>query len=195
MLGEVPVSLQLVVEQPVQVRLVERHRRRHHREENHSESPRVRDHRIVRSLLDDLRRRVRGAPAVRLAHLVTVAREPEVAQFHVDVLCKQYVFALEVAVRDAVHVAVIDGVTQLPEQPLRLRLAQHAVLVDVVQEVAAVRQLHDDVQLRAHLHSVVQLDDVDVVEVRQDLHLLVEVLRQDPQAGRRQLTLVDDLGR
>ena len=94
--------------------------------------------------------------------------------------------------REAVHVAVVDGVAQLPEQPLRLRLAEHAVLVDVVREVAAVRQLHDDVQLRAHLHRVVQLNDVDVVEVRQDLHLLVEVLRQDPQAGRRQLTLVDD---
>ena len=73
----------------------------------------------------------------------------------VVVRAEEDVLWLEVAVADVLAVEVLDRGQQLVEVDLRLSLRQPRLLDDLVEELAALRQLEHDVE-----HSVGGLDDV-----------------------------------
>jgi hypothetical protein len=86
----------------------------HHRVEHHAETPDVRRQRIGHRAAQHLGRRVRRRADAhlqvgRVARLDHRDRQPKVDQHHAPVAVGQNVLVLEVAVRDAVGVAVLHG--------------------------------------------------------------------------------------
>jgi hypothetical protein len=83
---------------------------------------------------------------------------------------------LQVAVDDAVRVAVLDARYDLLEEATRLVLEQPPVRHDVLEELPARHVLHDHEDVRRCLDHLIQLDDVWVPEQLQDLDLAPDLL-------------------
>ena len=72
---------------------------------------------------------------------------------------------------DSELVDVLDAGDDLLEEAAALGLLDARLLDDVVEKLAAVRVLHDEVQLLGRLDDLVELDDVRVADHLQDLDL------------------------
>ena len=78
---------------------------------------------------------------------------------------------------DHVAVAVLDAARDLLEEVARLVLDEAALLHDVVEELAPLDVLHDDVDVRRGLDHLVEADDVGVAEEAEDLDLAADCAR------------------
>ena len=88
---------------------------------------------------------------------------------------EQKVGELQVAVCDAVRVAVAHGAHDLPEKVARLRLVE-AVRRAVRAQVAALLGRHHDAQVAARQDDLDQFHDVDVRQARLQLDLAAQLL-------------------
>ena len=121
----------------------------------------------VAGLAEDLGRHVAGGAAgggqdVELV-LVHDAREPEVGDEQVGVVlgrAEQQVLGLEVAVHDAVLVEVGNGRQHRADQVRRVRLVVRALAADAVEQLAAQRQVGDEVEVVHGLEVVDEREDV-----------------------------------
>lgn len=129
-------------------------------------------------LRDDFRGHVRRRPAKHFDFLFVrdLGAEAEVDDLDVSVFVEQNVFELDVSVRDALAVAVLQPRHQLLEYASRFVFGQPSVAVQL--EVAVQRRpadvLHKYVQLVPRLDDAVQLDDELVVHHFHELDLALD---------------------
>ena len=157
------------------VLVVERHLSADQDEENHAETPHVHLGPRVGLRLEQLGSGKVEAAAIRLELPVLVRRE-EVAEAKVDDfdvarLADQDVLDLEVAVDDAVPVAVVDGARDLARKLAGLLLLELPVRDDVVEHLAAVDVFEEHVPVPSCPQVVPQAADVLVVEQADDCGL------------------------
>jgi len=148
--------------------------------QNDAEAPNV-DLLRVGLVLDDLGREVVGRADLRLEILIRDrkhARDPEVAQLYEALLGEEDVRWLDVAVDDLVLMQVEHGQKQLdePVEHLTLLEEQRALRLDLLLQVAALRELHHNAEHLLVLENVVEGDDVRVLQLLQDLCLLSALL-------------------
>lgn len=96
--------------------------------------------------------------------------QAEVDQFYFGVfrvILKQKVFRLEVPVADLMFVEVLDGREHLLHQISCFLFAKPSVLHNFVEQLSALSQLHDDVDVAVINIALVELDDVGVVYLPQ----------------------------
>ena len=84
----------------------------------------------------------------------------------------EHVFGLQVAVCDALAVHVFERGEQLERDILSHGLGEVAHLHDPVEELTAIHELHEEVELVVGLERVVALDHIRIVDLRQDLVLI-----------------------
>lgn len=103
-----------------------------------------------------------------LARLVGVA-EAEVDQTNVFLVVEQQVFWFEVAVHDAEFMEVLHAADDLLKKLAGLRLLQLLLFHDVVKELAARDELHDEEELFGCLDDLKELDNVRVSDQLEDV--------------------------
>eukprot|EP00672_Neobodo_designis_P022365 CAMPEP_0174850216 /NCGR_PEP_ID=MMETSP1114-20130205/19102_1 /TAXON_ID=312471 /ORGANISM="Neobodo designis, Strain CCAP 1951/1" /LENGTH=523 /DNA_ID=CAMNT_0016084655 /DNA_START=308 /DNA_END=1876 /DNA_ORIENTATION=- len=183
-----------LVEERVLVGVIEGEVAGEHHEEDDAARPRVGLEAVVPALLEHLGGDVVGGAAHGLEQRRAVGRlevrQAEVGDLQVVVLVEEEVLGFDVAVRDALRVAVTHAGDKLLEEPPGGGLVEALGLDDAVEELAALDHLEHHVDVVGGLHHLAQVHDVRVVEALHDgdlaLELLLEVLA-------RQLLLVDDL--
>ena len=173
--------------------------RRHTREEDVQDHPRAPDVRLVAVVaLQNLRRDVVGGAhdVVKVLLGLEVGRQAEIDSLDRRVRFRRLqheVLGLQIAVDDAQVVAVRDGSHHRSEDGRRVLLGVVPPGDDAVEELAALAQLHDDVDVLAALVGVDELDDVRVIaEVVEDADLAAHVL---DVLSAHQLSLRDRLAR
>mmetsp|Transcript_20003 Transcript_20003/g.67658 ORF Transcript_20003/g.67658 Transcript_20003/m.67658 type:complete len:438 (+) Transcript_20003:397-1710(+) len=131
--------------------LVEREEARKEDVQNDAARPDVRQEAVVSVVSEHLRRNVvwRAASGVqqraRAEPLAAVqGREPKVRDLEHGVLVEEQILRLEVAVADALPVAVLDAADQLAKVGARGGLVEPAGGDDLVEELAAGDELEDD---------------------------------------------------
>mmetsp|Transcript_40823 Transcript_40823/g.68384 ORF Transcript_40823/g.68384 Transcript_40823/m.68384 type:complete len:211 (+) Transcript_40823:685-1317(+) len=128
----------------------------------------------VSPLAHDLRRHVlrRAAEGAR-RHVVrhTPPCEAEVSEAHVPAGIQQNVLRLEVAMDDAVRVQMRDGQHDLRRVVPRHLFREHAVAVQLEEEVSAIDEVEHKVQLRGGGEGVTQRHDVWVPHLGEDVPL------------------------
>ncbi|EPY15885.1 hypothetical protein STCU_11699 [Strigomonas culicis] len=100
---------------------------------------------------------------VSVVHRV-LGGEAEVTHEQAVVGAQQEVLRLKVLVRDALAVAVIDGGDELLEVVPRLVLAEVPARDDEVEQLPALRELHDEVEGDGGVEELVELHDVRMFE-------------------------------
>lgn len=118
---------------------------------------------------------------LRRGHVAAVveAAHAEVGKLDVVVRRQEDVLGLQVAVRDAGHVAREQAPHELAEEAPHLGDRQAVAVVvrgDVLVQVAAERGLHDDVVVVGREEQLAVLDDVLVLDLGQGAHLALQVL-------------------
>ena len=135
-------------------------------------------------LVQHLGRDVVGRPHHRVhapQRRAVLGAQPKVDELDVGRLVlglEDEVLELQVAVRDAHEVAVADRGAHLEHEPraLGLRVAVAALLVQPVEQLAAVAVLQDEVDVVGVLVVLVQLDHVGVVQHLEQLDLVAQVV-------------------
>ena len=89
---------------------------------------------------------------------------------------EQDVLRLQVAVHNVPAVQVLQGLQQLAHDAARIGLTARAVVDEIVEELAAVDQLHDEAELALGLKHVPVLDDVRMREGLEDARLGQDLL-------------------
>ena len=130
-------------------------------------------HNLRRHVVDGPHERVRSLLRVRVLDL----REAKVRQLHVAVVVEQDVLGLEVAVHDVERVQVPDGADNLRDVKPRERGVEETLAVQPEEQVPAVDEVHDEVQLLRGLERVSQRDDEGVVDDGEDVSLRFHVVR------------------
>jgi len=119
-------------------------------------------------------------------------REAKVDELDHPARVEEHVLELQVAVRDAPQVAHLQRGEDLVEEAARhsLRHRTRTAVDDLVKELAARRQLHEDEVDVTHvgctLAVVLHVDDVGVLQLRQNVALPLD-------RGQRHLARVDQL--
>ena len=135
---------------------------------------------VVRRVFAQLRREVVGSAHHCRRKLGRGAQQPRHAQVaDLDAaLAEEEVARLEVAVQDLRAVQVVQAQQRLCKVPPDVVLGQqHALLpLDELTQVAAVAELHHDVQLALLAKAVVVAHDARVVQPREEPHLVQRVL-------------------
>jgi len=135
---------------------------------------------VVRRVFAQLRREVVGSAHHCRRKLGRGAQQPRHAQVaDLDAaLAEEEVARLEVAVQDLRAVQVVQAQQRLCKVPPDVVLGQqHALLpLDELTQVAAVAELHHDVQLTLLAKAVVVAHDARVVQPREEPHLVQRVL-------------------
>mmetsp|Transcript_18577 Transcript_18577/g.59407 ORF Transcript_18577/g.59407 Transcript_18577/m.59407 type:complete len:374 (-) Transcript_18577:68-1189(-) len=179
--------------------LVEREEARKEDVQNDAARPDVRQEAVVSVVSEHLRRNVvwRAASGVqqraRAEPLAAVqGREPKVRDLEHGVLVEEQILRLEVAVADALPVAVLDAADQLAKVGARGGLVEPAGGDDLVEELAAGDELEDDEDAGARGEHLDQVDDVPLLDHLHHSNLLFDLL-----AHRllRHLLLVENLDR
>lgn len=115
--------------------------------------------------------------------------EAKIGNLDVHVAVEEQILGLEIAMNDALLVQVLYGRDDLSELGASLLLLHAAVRDQVVEDLAARRVLHHQVESLLCLYDLEELHDVRVVQALHDLDLAEELL----QRALVQLRLVDDL--
>lgn len=118
-------------------RIVERQSAEYHREQHHTRCPNVGEMRIVRHAAQYLRTCVRIAATVRLRMwhpIVVLARETEIDQLQHVGAVEQQILALDIAMYNAVPMAILDGRHQLPVHMLGKRLLELAARPNPIEQ-------------------------------------------------------------
>lgn len=89
---------------------------------------------------------------------------------------EEQVLRLQIPVYHVLRMHVHQGARHLPHDPARLLLRQRPLLHHVVEQLAALHQLHDDVYPVVGDVHVVEVDDVGVLEGFQGFDLGVELV-------------------
>ena len=150
---------------------LERHSSVEHCEQDNACTPQI-DIEAVAAVPQNFRRDV-GRRTALLAHdlvRLDLSRDAKVGNLDVTFAVKQYVVQLDVSVGHVLRVDVTQAVDDLPENLLRERLLQSASLSDIVEQVAASAQLHDDDDVFLSLERLVDLDHVVVPQLQQQVH-------------------------
>jgi len=110
-------------------------------------------------------------------------RQAKVGQHHVPLGVQEHVLRLQVAVHDPPAVQVGKRADDLGAVAARDGLAEHALAVQVEEQVAAVDKVEDQVELGGGLERVAQAHDVRVLDGRQHValapHVAAVVARED----------------
>lgn len=93
---------------------------------------------------------------------------------------------------DSALVQVHDGLQQLAQDGTGIPLTQRPARDDVIEQLAATHELHDDVDAVSVLEHVEEPDDVRVLHLAQQLDL-AQQLRHQVCIVHGQLALVQDL--
>mmetsp|Transcript_22249 Transcript_22249/g.55038 ORF Transcript_22249/g.55038 Transcript_22249/m.55038 type:complete len:368 (-) Transcript_22249:68-1171(-) len=182
-LGELDLAKDDLAENGAVVVAVEGQVARHHSEQNHATVPGVDLVTLVAVLCldDDLRGHVLGGAALGVEEVVCVvdgllhSAHAEIGDLDVVVGGNEEVFGLEISVVDAFAVAVEHGVDEVLKILPRALLVQALPLDDLVVELTAFHELHDDVHVVAAHEDLFDGDDVGVAEVLHDFDLLADL--------------------
>lgn len=168
--------------------------RRHFVQKN-AEAPHIRLV-VVHLSLAQFGGEVDGRPADSLRHRrrrLKNRRNAEIAELHDVGFCEKNISALNIAVKDAAVVKVLDGEGNLRKQVDQLILAQalpcFLQFLQVASEVAAVRVLHYDVEVGMLFAELAVTDNVRVIKRLQNVDFVVGVF----SLARGQLQQIDVL--
>ena len=129
---------------------------------------------IVTDSLDDLRCNVLWRSAIRISpsnSLHTLLRQTEISDLDVTISIEKHVLWLKIAIDDTVLVEAAHSLHQLRSVEAGTPLAKLLVLSQVVEKLAAVQEVHHEVELCWGLESVVQLHDEWTVDLLEDVSL------------------------
>ena len=147
--------------------------------EDDADGPRVDLEAVAIRLVEQhLGRDVVGRAADRLLALagdLDERGEPEVADLDVHVLVEEDVAELEVAVDDLVRVHVLARADELHHEEARLGLGEAAPAAEHVHEGAIVAELEGHVDVVFVLETVLEADDVGVLERLVDLDFCIKL--------------------
>ncbi len=101
-----------------------------------------------------------------------VVGDAEVRELEVPVLGEDQVLGLDVVVDDVVEVDVLDCQHQASHHEPQALLVEPGADVQVVPQVPACQQVHQQVQVLTVLEGLVQVDQKGVVQLSQDLLLV-----------------------
>jgi hypothetical protein len=140
--------------------------------EDDSAAPHVDGSALVLLLADDLGRGVVGRPAGSLEQPSVLHKvgESEVDDLHHPCCVDEDVLGFEVAVGDEVGVGVADALNHLSEEELHF-VVRNLVVLHVVEQLSALRQLHHHEDIVRRVQNLVQLDYVGVTDELQDFYL------------------------
>lgn len=179
--------------------LVERHRPRCHGVQHNTQRPHVVQLRIVRDALQHLWRCVgnRSAKGFAQGHFAAVrsmeaARKTKVGQFHAVPIVDENIFALHIAMTDALVVQVLHGRHHLAKVQLRFARLQRSNQLDALQQIAVRTQVHQATNVRSNLNHFVHRHNVRMRQTAHDFQLTREKAI-DVVGGRA--TAVDDFAR
>ena len=116
--------------------------------------------------------------------------EAEIRDLEIPIFVDEEVLGLEVAVEDPAGVAVSDGGDKLLEVAAA-EIFREAGFGDLGEKLAALDEVHDEIDLRLGGEDLVELDDVGVVEPPHDGNLALDVGHQAARGG--DLLLADNL--
>eukprot|EP00760_Papus_ankaliazontas_P023561 PhM_4_TR2067/c4_g1_i1/m.99921 len=182
-LGHAVVATLDLVEEMVHVGVVEGQVTRKHDKENHTAAPHISHEAIVALLLEDLGGDVVGCAAdgleqraVALGTAALEVGESEITDLEVVIAVKQEVLGLEVAVGDALLVAVVRAEHELLEELPRRGLVEPLRGDNAVEELAAGDELKHKVDVVGRLQHLPELDDVLVLQHLHDGDLALQLL-------------------
>ena len=124
--------------------------------------------------LNDLWCNVLWRSAVRISpshSLHTLLRQTKISDLDVAISIEKHVLWLKIAIDDTVLVEAAHSLHQLCSVEAGTPLAELLVLAQVVEKLAAVQEVHHEVELCWSLKSVVQLHDEWTVDLLEDVAL------------------------
>ena len=132
---------------------------------------------LVAELPHNLRGDVGGGSALLEEDLIinNFARDTEVCDLNVTVAIKQDVVQFDVSVDHPVVMEVGDALHDLLEYELGVFLAQLPALADVVKEIAARAELHDNQMVLISVEGLEELHDVGVPQHLEDTDLITHL--------------------
>mmetsp|Transcript_43174 Transcript_43174/g.109040 ORF Transcript_43174/g.109040 Transcript_43174/m.109040 type:complete len:322 (+) Transcript_43174:145-1110(+) len=159
---------------------VEGRQARQHFEHQRAKAPPV-DGFAVRIAFKHLRSKVLGCSTegrgARVVCVQALLGDAKVRHADVAVGGEQQVLGLEVAVQHAVGVQVLQPQYNLSAVEARARLAELLVLLEMVEQLAAVHKVHDEEELVGCLEGVVEVHQEGVHQLLQDVALRLGVLQ------------------
>jgi hypothetical protein len=99
------------------------------------------------------------------------AAQPEVGDLNHREAINQNVFELQVAVGNLVHVAIGQSHDDLFENQCRRRLVQALVFHDIVEELAVLAEVHDQIKRIRIIEKVMQLNNIRMPQMRHNVDL------------------------
>ena len=126
--------------------------------------------------LDDLWGEILRSTTVRVSActclvLETLLRQAEVCDLDVPFVIQQHILWLQIAINYTVCVQVAQSFNQLRCIEACSTLAELLILAQVVEKLATVEEVHDEVELAACLEGVVKLHDKWTIDFLQNVSL------------------------
>ena len=100
----------------------------------------------------------------------------EIRDFELIVLEQKEIFALEIPMDDVAPMQVFQAASQILEQLLALGIRASTFVLDVVEQIAVLGQVHHDVHFGRELENVRGSENVAVVDPLEDVYLAREEL-------------------
>lgn len=153
--------------------VIERNFATHEDVEHNAEAPNVHLRASIRSRLEKLGCCKVETPAkgLQVAARREEVAEPKVDNFNIASFADEYVFDFEIAVYNAVAVAVIEGACDLSAELASLPFLQFAMRDDVVEHLAAVDIFKEHVPVIVRAYNVSQPCDVGMAQESYDCSL------------------------
>ena len=98
--------------------------------------------------------------------------DSEIAYFDAFLAVQQYIVELDVSVYDRAAVDMSQSVCDLLEDELAVALLETAPLLDQFKQISTASVLHDHQQVLAALKDFQEADDVRVLDLLEQIHLL-----------------------
>lgn len=106
--------------------------------------------------------------------LIRDGAEPEIRHLQITVVIDEEILRLQITVKDAARVAITDGGDQLLEI-LTAKIFVEPTFGNLGEELAALDELHDEVDLGLAGQNLEELDDVGVAQAAHDSDLALDV--------------------
>ena len=173
-LRERELSLQYQLVELLEAGRLEGHSPAQHRVQQHPETPHVHEEAFVAFVDDDLGSQIGWRAALLLDDLALLdyLRDSEVADFDALLAVQQYVVELDVSVYYRPTVDVGQAVRDLLEDEFAVTLLEAATLLDQPEQVSTSSVLHDHQQVLAALEDFQEANDVGVLDLLEEVHLL-----------------------